>query len=1101
MKVFNTPVNRRQLLRGGAALGLTSVVPSFLLSACGGGGDSDTPPPTARETRTLNFDLSAAPIAAPRLQLINSAQHGVELIPHTADTRAAQRRANPALGAIPDENLTHYLPDVDVPASALQTGAVIGKHPVTGEDVLALRFLHVPTASLNTVTAKRAAQPLVNQQPPALHAQLMADPPPTPLPSVIGQYSPPTDVALSLVFQHPAITNLDPNLGGDIIDRIKTLPNAQTPYLSTLAYKISLLIQKGGWPSTRDTGSWAVMVPRKDSLGNPVVDDDGNPIYSYQVNNALMDTVALVVKAILNNINNDIAFQGTNWQPSEGAPQQTAVAAAVAAAWGSSSQQVGASSEFTVQHSLKLGSRTSGIRFKKIECSDDRVVTVTVANEFLRSAGAFVEFRDANDTTLPVANPQSMDSDRAKYICLISPDVQIMGIPFVGATTPTTAITFTMPDDAAKAVLYYGGLGLGGSDAFHSEALLGSISTLVLNIGLPAACLAGGVGTVAHEGLVLAIIDALHDPITAVTIMKGVIEALGAGLGSSIQTATTTMSVSAFLAGIGDTVLDIFFECCPRISMLLATAIASSAVKNAIPVIGLALWALATAADIATIGETVIECVSCPAIDRNTISLGMDQAVSISKDTGDYEFPATATKVRVVATYDGAKSANVVEVPITKGTVGPLNVPLGNIPSGGQVFAEATFYDDNDTIVGYGKSDTLKNLPDTAATIPVTITELLVPLTASTAYQHTNKLVYQDGAHAWLATGSAPTQTVTSLQPGADNVLTALYGVTVNTATGNAGYGFAAGGQGIGVCGGGAASSPAGLRNVFLGDKPDSFAKFSTCGATQPMGICYDPHGQVQKGGNNFFLQPGGDGFYYLRSVSLDNSNFDMNQSTAWGRFMNPQDSLCVLSNGFVIGCNRDTHKMERLTLPQAPLPPSINNDAVPFSAVKSGYGSQPGLLDTPVAVAAYNDKVLVLEQGNKRVQAFDPDGTAVSLFTDDKGTAFGTPFFALKDDGASVSYLDIAVEGKGYIYVLSCTNGGATPGDYHLDVYTPQGAWLTRTSGVAAGALAVDLFRNVVTLNYETVAGAPQVEPSLSQWLPHGSNASAARIHAGVQS
>jgi hypothetical protein len=151
--------------------------------------------------------------------------------------------------------------------------------------------------------------------------------------------------------------------------------------------------------------------------------------------------------------------------------------------------------------------------------------------------------------------------------------------------------------------------------------------------------------------------------------------------------------------------------------------------------------------------------------------------------------------------------------------------------------------------------------------------------------------------------------------------------------------------------------------------------------------------------------------------------------------------------------------------------------------------------------VAAFNDKVLVLEQGNKRVQAFDPDGTAVSLFTDDKGTAFGTPFFALKDDGASVSYLDIAVEGKGYIYVLSCTNGGATPGDYHLDVYTPQGAWLTRTSGVAAGALAVDLFRNVVTLNYETVAGAPQVEPSLSQWLPHGSNASAARIHAGVQS
>jgi hypothetical protein len=105
-----------------------------------------------------------------------------------------------------------------------------------------------------------------------------------------------------------------------------------------------------------------------------------------------------------------------------------------------------------------------------------------------------------------------------------------------------------------------------------------------------------------------------------------------------------------------------------------------------------------------------------------------------------------------------------------------------------------------------------------------------------------------------------------------------------------------------------------------------------------------------------------------------------------------------------------------------------------------------------------------------------------------------------LKDDGDSVTYLDIAVEGKGYIYVLSCTNGGASASSYNLDVYTPAGAWLCRTNGVSAGAMAVDLFRNLVTLNYETVAGAPQVEPSLSQWLPRGSTASAARVHKAVR-
>jgi hypothetical protein len=31
----------------------------------------------------------------------------------------------------------------------------------------------------------------------------------------------------------------------------------------------------------------------------------------------------------------------------------------------------------------------------------------------------------------------------------------------------------------------------------------------------------------------------------------------------------------------------------------------------------------------------------------------------------------------------------------------------------------------------------------------------------------------------------------------------------------------------------------------------------------------------------------------------------------------------------------------------------------------------------------------------------------------------------------------------------------------------------------------AVDTFRNVYTLNYETIANAPQIEPSLSQWAP----------------
>ena len=37
----------------------------------------------------------------------------------------------------------------------------------------------------------------------------------------------------------------------------------------------------------------------------------------------------------------------------------------------------------------------------------------------------------------------------------------------------------------------------------------------------------------------------------------------------------------------------------------------------------------------------------------------------------------------------------------------------------------------------------------------------------------------------------------------------------------------------------------------------------------------------------------------------------------------------------------------------------------------------------------------------------------------------------------------------------------------------------------MAAARMVVDTFRNVYTLNYETIAGSPRVEPSLSQWEP----------------
>ncbi|RZL86479.1 MAG: hypothetical protein EOP82_29785 [Variovorax sp.] len=129
--------------------------------------------------------------------------------------------------------------------------------------------------------------------------------------------------------------------------------------------------------------------------------------------------------------------------------------------------------------------------------------------------------------------------------------------------------------------------------------------------------------------------------------------------------------------------------------------------------------------------------------------------------------------------------------------------------------------------------------------------------------------------------------------------------------------------------------------------------------------------------------------------------------------------------------------------------------------------------------MAASGGTSLVLAQGNSRIQAFDSSANPVLAF---KGGT--TSLMPLVPDSGAI-YLDLGVEALAYMYVLSYISDGTLPANYRLDVYTPDGAFLSRTSGVPAARLAVDLFRNVYTLNYEAISGSPRVEPSLSQWLP----------------
>ena len=368
-------------------------------------------------------------------------------------------------------------------------------------------------------------------------------------------------------------------------------------------------------------------------------------------------------------------------------------------------------------------------------------------------------------------------------------------------------------------------------------------------------------------------------------------------------------------------------------------------------------------------------------------------------------------------------------------------------------------------------------MPGTQAAIDLTIKELLIPLTQTTQYLHDVKLEYQNGAHVWVET-AAPTATIADLGQGQDAALYDLNGITISQRTGMAGYAYRAGGQGVPFCGQTTSGIMYMVQNLFLAENPDRGLKQLPCGFEQVAGVVYDRLGPASGNGRNFFLRPAPQGFFVQSIVLDDTTPIDVNNPLSWGVFSQALDSLAVVPTGYVVGVNRQNHKMEILELPSAPSSAQAPQ-AVPFAVVKMGLGTREGLLSAPVAVTVIDATILILEDGNQRIQAVDVSGNPVPRFQN------GTSSVVMLDQGSGITYLDLGVEGMGYLYVLSFVNNGLTAADYRLDVYDPQGNRLTRTTGVAAARLAVDTFRNVYTLNYEVVANAPRIEPSLSQWNP----------------
>ena len=141
------------------------------------------------------------------------------------------------------------------------------------------------------------------------------------------------------------------------------------------------------------------------------------------------------------------------------------------------------------------------------------------------------------------------------------------------------------------------------------------------------------------------------------------------------------------------------------------------------------------------------------------------------------------------------------------------------------------------------------------------------------------------------------------------------------------------------------------------------------------------------------------------------------------------------------------------------------------------------------VEVVAQNTHWVLRDAVNTLSFDIKPDTTNPSLLDVQQLVSV----LGLKDGvSTNIKYLDVGVESKGFIYVLSYQGTGSAQSDYHLDIYNPDGTWLSRTpdkdggQGVNGARMIVDQWRNLYTLNYDAILGPNnRTEPSVSTWLP----------------
>ncbi len=727
---------------------------------------------------------------------------------------------------------------------------------------------------------------------------------------------------------------------------------------------------------------------------------------------------------------------------------------------------------------------------------------VTARNAWLRQLSAYAEFFDVNGTAiepgslvwLPPGVAEIFDGHKTKrYVDCIGPVATVFGVPL--PPDPVT-LRIPFPDNAVKMRLYWGGLGTGKYD--EAVCACGITATATFQLALPVFLLAAGAADYKTD-FVSSLLKDRMVRYSLYAAAAGLLGESGLRIGRAQNPGAAAKAVAirfgpmiakfAAKKGAG------------KFAVWLARKISEGAVRRAIPLVNAAFLAFDTAVTFAQLGQTIAAVVQSPFYYDFEITRSFDLHVKIRPDPRFGTFPDHRDRMRVQVVYDTAGELRHFETRDLRDRVSnPIDVTFADTPAGGHMKVFVFFYANNHWQSASGSTPWFEARGQDgtpARQVELTIENALIPLSSESVYEHQGSIVFEEGQHRWRL-GPAPEVTAANELPDSSNQLLTLNGITVAQAPGMIGYAWQA--TGLGLPRDRVGTPPVNdalyaVQNLSLRQEPSSGYAIGPVGFTLQSGIAYELASPADGSGRNFFLDPsrgafdpdrnpaGGHHLRHIRLLPEEPPLFGIANGESWGRFPERIDSFVVTQN-HVAGITGAASKIYILRLPDA----AVADADARMASLASGEGERDGLLSEPREIAvALDGRLLVLEQGNGRVQSFDLTGNPVPYFRSPDGTPNSSPVLPLRD-AESTKFLDLSVEANGYLFVLGHRgpSESATAEDYRVDIYEPDGTFLVATPGVAAAKIAVDLARGMFTLNWETLRGPNgRIEPSVSRWVP----------------